>query len=112
MVTVDAIQFLTGEEPSQAYAADHPDDPDGPPNDYYIRNENPRLRTVAVAPDVVVTVVWLGSGGADSEDIAFKELPEYFAGDADPDDTFLWWAPFWFTVTDGLVTAIEEQYLP
>jgi hypothetical protein len=111
-VTVDVVQFLTGDEARAAYADEHPDEPDGPPNDYYIRNENAQLRTLPVAADVMVSVVWLGGGGAEAEQIAFAELPDYVAGDPDPDDPYAWWAPFWFTMSDGTVTMIEEQYLP
>lgn len=94
------------------YTEDHPDEPDGPPNDSYIRNENPQLRVLPVASEVGVSVVWLGRGGADSEEIAFEGLPDYFATDPDPDDVYAWWAPFWFTVSGGVVTMIEEQYIP
>lgn len=111
-VTVDVIQFLTGADAVAAYAEDHPDDPDGPPNDYYIRNVNPRLRTIPVATDVAVSVIWLESGGADTENITFDELPSYFATNPDPDSPYEWWAPFWLTVRDGQVTVMEEQFIP
>lgn len=45
-LTVDVIQFLTGREAEEAYHRDHPEDPLGPPNDYYILTVNPRLRTL------------------------------------------------------------------
>lgn len=111
-LTVDLIQFLTGDAARRAYAEDHPEDPEGPPNDYYIVNDNPRLRTIPVAAGVAVSVVWLGGGGAESEEIEFGELPDYFAGNPDPGGPNLWFAPFWVTVQDGTVVSMEEQFIP
>lgn len=102
-VTFDLIQFLTGEAAKEAYTKDHPDDPDGPPNDYYIVNENPRLRTLPVVAGVEVTVLWLG-GDAYPEQISFEELPGYLAAAAQ--------GPFWLTVDDGDIFAMEEQFIP
>ena len=50
-LTYDQIQFLIGAEAKKAWVKDHPDEPDGPPNDYYIVNVNPQLYTVTIAPD-------------------------------------------------------------
>ena len=54
-VEVDVIQFLTGEEARAAYEQET-GDPGGPPNDYYIKNENARLRTLPLDADVQVTI--------------------------------------------------------
>lgn len=107
----DLIQFLTGDEAVAAWDAAHPDDPGGPPNDYVIVNDNPRLRELPVAGDVAVTVLdW--DGGFLPMTIAFEDLPDQLAGDVAPDDAFLGPTPFWLTVDDGAVTAIEEQFIP
>jgi hypothetical protein len=42
-ITFDLIQFYWGEDATREAAKDHQESP--PPNDYYIRNVNPRLRT-------------------------------------------------------------------
>jgi hypothetical protein len=65
-----------------------------------------------VATDADVTVIWLNSGAADVEAIALDELPAYFATNPDADSPNQWWAPFWLTLRDGQVTAMEEQYIP
>ena len=88
-VTFDLIQFLTGQAAQDAWAGDFPDDPDGPPNDYYIVNENSRLRTLPVVAGVDTTVNWLG-GGAGPEEISFDRLPNYFATNPAPSDDHLW----------------------
>lgn len=40
-ITIDVIQFLTGQQAIDAYHAEFPEDPWGPPNDYWIVNANP-----------------------------------------------------------------------
>jgi hypothetical protein len=108
-VEFDLIQWLTGEAAREAYTADNPDDPGYPPNDYYIVNDNPRLRLLPVAGDVTVTVL---EHGFEPMGIAFEELPAFVAEDLSPDDGALWHNPFWLTVGDGTITEIEEQYIP
>jgi hypothetical protein len=53
-ITFDLIQMYWGDEATREAAKDHQESP--PPNDYYIRNVNPRLRTLPVRADVTVTV--------------------------------------------------------
>jgi hypothetical protein len=110
-LTVDVIQFLTGEAAVNAHHEEHPDEPDGPPNDYYIVNANPRLRTLEVSPDVTVALVRLHEGDAELDPGTWEELPDYLAINP-PDDDRLSWNPYWLTLEDGVVIAIEEQYLP
>jgi hypothetical protein len=64
-VTFDLIQYLTGDAATRAAAEDGEESP--PPNDYYIRNVNPRLRTLPVRADASITVNLLAleaNGGA------------------------------------------------
>jgi hypothetical protein len=102
-VEFDLIQFLTGDEAVAAWDAAHPDQPGGPPNDYFIVNENPRLRVLALANDVTVTVPSFEGGGLHAQAIPFDDLPARLAGTTNP---------FWLTVENGTVTAIDEQYIP
>jgi hypothetical protein len=111
-VEFDLIQFLGGAEAEEAYHRDNPNaPPGGPPNDYYIVNENPRLRVLPVAEGAAVTVLdW--NAGFVPRAIAFADLPAALADDLYPDDGRLWPTPFWVTVEDGTVTAMEEQFIP
>jgi hypothetical protein len=52
--TVDVVQFLTGAAAARAAGEDNAEVP--PPNDYYIRNTNPQLRTLPVASDAPITI--------------------------------------------------------
>jgi hypothetical protein len=112
-VRFDVIQFLTGDEAIAAYREDTPEDPEGdPPNDYFIRNVDPQLRALPVAEDVVVTVVRLGeTSGAGSVPSSFEELPAHL-DEQPPAEGRLAWNPYWLTVEQGAVVAIDEQYLP
>lgn len=107
----DLAYFLTGDEANQA-AAEHGDEVPVP-NDYYIVNDNPRLRTLAIAPNVDVWV------------IDWSNCCELVHGEAQPFmDAFATrnpaWdalyqgseAPYWVTVAGGVVVKIEVQYLP
>jgi hypothetical protein len=105
-VTFDLAYFLEGQEAAQA-AAEHGDELT---NDYYIVNDNPRLRTLPLAGDVRVRYivadaccelqrgdldVWLGAVLGTDHTV--------YAGEH---------APWWVTVRGGVITRIEEQYLP
>ena len=70
-----------------AYHAEYPDDPLGPPNDYWILNVNPRLRTLPVSDDVTVNLVRLAEDGdADLDPGTWEELPDYLSAYQPPED--------------------------
>jgi hypothetical protein len=103
-VTVDVIQFLTGDAAIKAASAAGQESP--PPNDYFIVNDNPKLRTLPVAAGAPVTVnalLAMETGSATKNvSISFGKLAQLQNQNA----------LFWITVRDGRVTAIAEQYIP
>lgn len=105
-ITFDLIQFFTGEAATKAAAEDGEESP--PPNDYYIRNVNSRLRTLPVRSDAPITVNVLAaqSTGSSTKDVSvtLDELAGYFPNSGT--------APFWITVEQGQVTKIAQQFLP
>jgi len=105
-VTFDLIQWFEGDAAAKAAAEDGQESP--PPNDYYIRNVNSRLRTLAVAADAPITVNLLAaqSTGAANKDVSvtLDELAGYFPNSGT--------GPFWITVEGGQVTRIAQQYVP
>jgi len=77
---------------------------------HYIVNDNPRLRTLPLADDVEVEYIpssqccELQSGDIDAWVEAVLETnPTDYPGTN---------VPWWFTVEDGEITRIEQQYLP
>jgi hypothetical protein len=107
-VTVDVVQFFFGDAAAEAARLDHASDVP-PPNDYWIRNVNPRLRSLPVAPDASVTVNTLsaletGSATTNST-ISLSKLASY-------GDVQLSYSLFWITTRDGIVTEIAEQFRP
>jgi hypothetical protein len=105
-VTIDVVQFFFGDAATEAARADGSTDLP-PPNDHWIRNTNPELRTLPVTADAPVTVnglSWLETGSATSNStISLSKLASY--GDVRG-------SLFWVTTRDGAVTGIAEQFLP
>jgi hypothetical protein len=108
-VEFDVIQFLTGEEANQAYREDNPGWTGDAPNDRYIINENPRLRTLSVAADVEVTLVSTPDGQFVDPYPATFEAVNDIAGAF---ENVAWANPFWLTVHDDTIVAIDEQFSP
>lgn len=100
-VTVDLVQWFTGEAAAKAATEDGQESP--PPNDYYIRNVNPRLRTMPLATDARLTLTGqtAGQGGSDPVQV---DLATIRASGRDH--------LFWATVQGGRILRLEEQYLP
>lgn len=106
-VTFDLASFLTGEEGEQA-AAERGDEF---LNDYYIVNDRPRLRTIPVAADAVVRYLPIGSASTELARGDVEAWLEAIVG-TNPTDYGGKDVPWWFAVRDGVVTRIEQQYLP
>lgn len=105
-MTIDVVQFFTGDAAASAAAEDGSSEVP-PPSDYWIRNENDRLRTLPVAPDAEVTTNTLTSSetGDATKDVrvSLERLASFRSLGA---------ALFWITVANATVVRINEQYLP
>jgi serine/threonine-protein kinase len=109
----DLAYFFTGEEANEVAASRGDETP--VPNDFYIVNDNPRQRKLALAPDVeIVLIDWdvccdvtfLAPVDVFAEAMAgsFVEIDgQIFGGSG---------SPYFLTVEDGLVVRITEQFLP
>lgn len=111
MLTVDYLQFLTGDEAADAASARGDESP--PPNDYYIVNDNPRLRTYPVDRTIRVTLVTTAEGFSDPDgyEVDFGLFYDGLQG-MSGEVPGMWDTPYWITIEDGTITAIEAQYLP
>jgi hypothetical protein len=106
-ITFDLIQFYWGDDATREAAKDHQESP--PPNDYYIRNINPRLRTLPVTRDAAITTNTLTAGytGSVTKDIRLPLWRLAIVLQATHNSP-----PFWITVHHGQVIRIAEQYIP
>ena len=97
----------------EAAAEDGAESP--PPNDYYIRNLDPTVLVWPVDPEVEVTSVWYHYDATQelaSRPITYEELVEALTGEVDDSLLAMRFDPWWVTIDDGVVTAIDEQYVP
>jgi hypothetical protein len=107
----DLAYFLTGEDANAEAEKRGFETP--VPNDYFIVNDNPRLRTLPVAADVVIDLVdW-----KQCCEIRFAGDParfeSAFTAESPPSGRYRGrFSAYWLTVDDGKVVSIEEQYLP
>ncbi len=108
-LTFDLAYFLTGEAANQACMRDHRSECP-PPDDAYIVNNNPLLRTLPVSESATVELIdWANC--CDTTDGAIAD----FVGAMHAHDTeglYHSTSPYWITVQDGVVVKFEEQYLP
>jgi len=106
----DLAYFLTGEEANQAAADRGLETP--VPNDYFIVNDNPKLRLTPL--EGVYSVKYIPEGSGLSTPVKAHEaqflgwMGETVQTDFPPKDTS-WW---WITIENGSVTKIQQQYLP
>ena len=104
-VRFDRAVMLTGAAAARAKAA-HGLDPSEPP-DYYIQNDNPRLRTYALARDVRVVGSQVLTGSPALKPVTLQRFVDHVrtrpAGATYP--------PFVLTFAKGKVVKITEQYV-
>ncbi len=113
-IEFDLAYFLSGEEANQAYQEATGDS--GPvPNDHFVVNDNPMLRTLSLAPDMRLRLLdWNHCCDTffDGELALFAEAIGEQADVTDGDLIYRGQSQWWITVENGVVTEIEEQYSP
>lgn len=129
-IVADYAQFLTGQEAIDAAVEDGVTTPEeGVPNDYYIRNVNPQLRTLPLSEDVLVILATPAPGAVGEVLVSMDDWLGLFHDDGTPYDLdeedpppveephsgFFgagWGAPYWLTIDGAEVIQIRQQYLP
>lgn len=110
-LTFDYVQWLTGSAATKAAKA-HGDTVE---NDYYVVNDNPKLRTFPVAPSVVI-VLHPGNGPQYSRTFTLDEFKSLMAAEtATYAGRFYSWSPettYYVTIKNGKVTRIDHQWVP
>jgi hypothetical protein len=112
-VHFDLAVWFSGKEAEYAALEDGAESP--PPNDYYLRNVDPLELVLVVAEPVAVTSVWYhhdSTGELESRPIAFGQFVEAMTGEPVGSRQNMWFDPWWVTIVDGEVVALDEQYVP
>ncbi len=111
-IIVDYIRFLWNDEAIEAakidgYAEMEVNNGDTTYfvyNDYYIVNNNPKLRTFLVSDSVIIDLVYYDPNAELKSGFKLKDIINKEFGYSD--------TPFVIDVKDGLVYRISEQYVP
>jgi hypothetical protein len=110
----DLAYFLSGKEADQAYQ-EATGDTGHVPNDHFVVNDNPTLRTLTLAPDMHLRLLdWNHCCETFFEgDVPlFAQAIEQQTDVTDGDLIYRGQSQWWITVQNGEVTEIEEQYSP
>lgn len=110
-IVLDYAEYLTGKKAADAAKARGDESP--PPNDYYIVNENTKLRTFKIAPNAKVRLVSNPDGTSDPAgyEATVEQWAGYFAAPSD-ENAAIRAAGYWVVVENGTVTAVREQFVP
>jgi hypothetical protein len=106
-IRFDLAYFFQGER-AEREAAERGDEV---VSGYYIVNDNPRLRTLRLADEVEVEYI-PESGCCELQPWDIEDWVEAIGLPTDPGDYPGRNVPWWFTVENGEITRIEQQYLP
>lgn len=113
ILDIDVAQFLTGDAATKAYQAESGLD-DTPPNDYYVKNQNPMTRRFPLEDDAVFRVNNLGmyppSAPNTGHKIDFAQFTTYFESSEHHEQAFH--TLFWITIKGGRLVSVEEQFVP
>jgi hypothetical protein len=117
-IEFDLAYFLSGQEADVAYQA--AGGTGHVPNDHFVVNDNPKLRTLSLAPDLRLRLLdWnrccdtFFDGDLSAFALAIREQRDVI--DSGPVRIFRIYrgqSQWWITVREGIVTQIEEQYAP
>lgn len=116
-LAVDPIEWYTGKEAEEVFAKHEPDAGiDGPPDGYYIVNENETLEHIPVAKDAKVLMqIYDRTGNPADADIVWNEpvsldkFKSLFRGAQVLDPRVF---PYHLSIENGVVTQIVQQYVP
>ena len=118
---IDYIQFLVGSDAKRAVVEDGKcvagEEDRCLPNGYYIRNQNPKIRTFEILKDVEIrmqTYSHTPSGDFSADErISFDTFKSFFNGTPlEGHLSLLKTVPYWIELESGVVTKITEQYIP
>lgn len=109
-LVADYAQMLTGSAANAAATAHGDESP--PPNDYYIVNDNKKLRTFTLSKTAQIIVLgWAGADATAKKTLTIAQFMTVMPGGSSPEDRWRT-APYTITITGTTVTKVEQFYLP
>jgi hypothetical protein len=121
-VTVDPAEWFNGEEAVQAAHEDGaiPPEQEFVDDDFYIRNLDPQTRVLSLAdtPVVVLQACYQQGPCLTTSAVDGDTWADLIADPEAGYDLVGWWwyggghLPYWFTLDDGVIVQVQEQYLP
>ncbi|WP_379392718.1 hypothetical protein [Paenibacillus lentus] len=116
-LTVDEIQWYEGEAAEQAFLKHEPDAGiDGPPDGYYIVNEDHELMSYPIAENAKILMqIYDRTGDIEDMDIQWDEqvtLEQFKSILENAEWIDVRDFPFHITVKDGTIVQIVQQYIP
>jgi hypothetical protein len=114
-VVADYIEWFEGKEADRIFLQKEPDSGlVGPPDGYYIVNDNPKLRTFEVKGNAAVLMqIYNRDGNANepkiiwNEPLTFTKFNNIFTK-----DNLLKEYPYHLTISNGKISRIVQQYIP
>lgn len=103
--TLDYAQWLVGAEAAAAAAARGEESP--PPNDYFVVNDNPKLRSFPVDKEAKVTV-YFGDPSSGTL-LSVSQYHDVWLNDTDGNGRN---TGFWVNMLAGKIVGAEEQWIP
>lgn len=117
-VDIDYIQFFTGDRADKEAAIDGEIAPgEDVPNDYYIRNVNPKLRTFKLDDNLEIYLARMSESGPETTTVSISIFSDYFHLEPPSSlkglyrrfDQF----PYWIYINQkNQIIRMEQQYLP
>lgn len=112
---IDYIQWLTGDAAEKAMREDGKCPRAGECivyDGYYIRNQNPLIRTFEISPDAAITMQTYNietTGQIQAQSITFSQFSQIWNGNARPN---LKNVPYIVEICNNQIVKINEQYIP
>lgn len=117
---IDYIQYLSNDEAIRAIIEDgecpadiYPDPAYCIPDGYYIRNQNPQIRTLEISPDVSIKIAdeKFQSSTWDKK-VNYQEFKMIFNQPTPAQKDLIVEIPFNIEISNNIITKIEQQYIP
>jgi hypothetical protein len=107
----DVVQWLVGAKAHAQWVHDHPQEPDGPPDDYYVINVSPAIYQSAFAPNVRVFDIADEANPASMQSDTLAAFEAKINAGKNASGVYAGHL-FWVRLGGGKITEVCEQWVP